>query len=84
MFGGNMGLHVIDNPAGTHGYVGSIPVDLLKLRKPTRSDVMGGRIVEIDGERFGWGTSKLFPTRKEAIDYAEAKGYEVVKKEGDE
>lgn len=44
------GLHIIENPKGhkpgfNFSLVGSIPVSMLDWVEPTKSDVMGGRVV---------------------------------------
>lgn len=36
--------HVIRNPAGTLSLVGAVNTDMMTRRKPTRSDIMGGRV----------------------------------------
>jgi hypothetical protein len=71
---GNLGLHVIKNPAGTYSYVGSIPKVLGMEVPASTSAVMGqrayrderGDIVEL---RF-----PVFKTEADAREYAAAHG----------
>ena len=69
-----MNLHVIKNPTGTYSYVGDIPYCLGKLVRASKSDIMGGRVVQkIDDVPF---TIKfpVFETRQAAVDYARGNG----------
>ncbi len=67
------GLHVIKCPTGVYVYVGSIPLELCKARKPNIEDIMAGRVI---GGRVYY--SPLFDTRDEAEGYARVKGFEVL------
>lgn len=44
MFQFNGITHVITNPAGSFSLVGSVPLAMMTQRKPTTSDIMGGRV----------------------------------------
>ena len=41
---GNLGLHVMKNPAGTYSYVGSLPVALAEVVPANRAAVLGQRV----------------------------------------
>lgn len=69
----NLGLHVIQFPSGKFGFVGSIPTVICLSRKPTASDIMGGRVMK-DGLVY---YSPSFDTRQQAIDHAKKHGFEV-------
>lgn len=47
----NLGLHIIQTPAGRYTYVGAVPAALCDVVPATKADVMGGRAWEsVDGE----------------------------------
>lgn len=76
---GNMGLHVMKNPAGTFSYVGTIPANLGKAVVATMADIMGGRAQR--NPHTGEAMVLKFPvfkTRKEAIHFASFHGHNVV------
>ena len=56
-------VHIIKNPAGTFSYVGQVPVTLMRTRKPTREDIMGGRVLD-DGLAY---VGKSRPTIERAV-----------------
>lgn len=74
---GNLGLHIIKNPAGSYSYVGSIPAILGMEVPASTAAVMGqrayrnerGDIVEL---RF-----PVFKSKADALEYANAHGCEV-------
>jgi hypothetical protein len=75
---GNLGLHVIKNPAGTWSYVGSIPTALAKAIPASTSAVMGQRSFRSEnGEILEW-RFPVFDTREEAVAFAQSKGCEVI------
>jgi hypothetical protein len=67
----NYGLHINHNPAGNFSFVGTIPVTLMATRKPTRSDVMGGRVDFATGLAY---YAPVYKTVAEAMDAAVAAG----------
>ena len=74
---GNLGLHVIKNPAGTFSYVGSIPVVLAVAVPASMSAVMGQRSFRnAAGEILEW-KFPVFSSRDQAVNFAVAKGLEV-------
>ena len=75
MFGSKVGLHVIQFPSGRFGYVGSVPASCCKRVKANRSAIMGCRAVREDGEMVEYRPMS-FETQKEAIDHANACGFE--------
>lgn len=74
---GNLGLHVIKNPAGTYSYVGSIPTVLGYTVPANTSAVLGCRAFRNDaGELVEW-KFPVFKSRGDAILFAVLKGCEV-------
>jgi hypothetical protein len=74
---GNLGLHVIKNPAGTFSYVGTIPTVLAKAIPASTSAVMGQRAFRGEnGEILEW-RFPVFPTLEAAVAFARSKGCEV-------
>lgn len=74
---GNLGLHIIKNPAGTYSYVGSVPAVLGMEIPANTSAVLGCRAYR--NER-GELVELKFPTFKseaDAREYASAHGCEV-------
>ena len=74
---GNMGLHVIKNPAGTFSFVGSIPQELGERVKPTSSDIMAGRFY-MDGEIAYAVKFPVFKTKEDAVSHAKKSGFTVI------
>lgn len=69
MFNFNGITHLIDNGNGTIGAVGSVPVGMMTKRRPTISDVMGGRV------RNGWAyVGRAFASVDEALTVARESG----------
>ena len=68
------GLHVIKNPAGTFSYVGSLPIELGELVKPTPSDIMAGRFIRQEGVVFAV-KFPAFNTAEKALQFASEKGF---------
>lgn len=67
----NLGLHVIQFPSKRFGFVGHIPGELGVAVKPTKEDIMAGRIhYAADGSAW---TMKFpsFETRDEAVAHIE-------------
>ena len=75
---GNLGLHVIHNPAGTFSYVGSIPVTLARIVPATKSDVMGGRAFKNERGELSAYKFPCFESRELAIRFAESHGHAVI------
>jgi hypothetical protein len=75
---GNLGLHVLKNPAGTYSYVGSIPTALAEIVSADASAVMGGRAFRDEEGKTVMYKFPVFSTRAEAMDFAEAKGFDVI------
>jgi len=70
-------LYVIQNPAGTFSFVGSVPTDLLEKVPATRSDVMGLRAFRDEaGDLCAW-KAPTFPTLGAALVFAESRGAKV-------
>lgn len=78
MFGTNLGLHVIKNPAGTYSFVGSIPRALGNQVKPTSDDIIAGRYYETDNGEILTTKFPVFGTYEEAVLHAKSRGYEVI------
>ena len=77
----NLGLHVIQYPTGTWGYVGSIPRALGNEVKATCEDIMAGRsYTNVQGAEC---VTKfpVFNSKRDALDNAFANGYVIC--EGD-
>jgi len=75
---GNLGLHVMKNPAGTYSYVGSLPVALAEVVPADRAAVLGQRaFVDADGNTVMY-KFPVFATRDEAMSFAEEKGFDVI------
>lgn len=74
---GNLGLHVIKNPAGTFSYVGSIPTDLGRQVPATTAAVMGQRAFRADDGSIVEWKFPVFATREEAVQFAAERGHEV-------
>ena len=75
---GNLGLHVMKNPAGTYSYVGSIPVELASVVPADRAAVLGQRAFIDDEGKVMMYKFPVFKSRAEAMDFAEAKGFDVI------
>jgi hypothetical protein len=75
---GNLGLHILKNPAGTYSYVGSIPVELAEIVPADRAAVLGQRAFIDDAGNAMMYKFPVFKTREEAFAFAEAKGFDVV------
>jgi len=58
--------HVIKNPAGSFSLVGSVHSEMMTQRKPTVSDIMGGR-VQADGFAY---VGRAYQTIQEIQDSA--------------
>lgn len=74
---GNLGLHVIKNPAGTYSYVGSIPMELATLVPMTKAGALSGRAFKDADGNYVEPKFPVFPTEAEAVAFAESKGFEV-------
>jgi hypothetical protein len=71
------GLHVIQDPAGTFSYVGSIPRELVTMAPATAADVMACRAeYDVHGEIVA-PKFPHFATRAEAVAFAAARGFQV-------
>lgn len=75
---GNLGLHVLKNPAGTYSYVGTIPTALAEIVPADTAAVMGGRAFRNEEGKAMMYKFPVFATRAEAMDFAEAKGFDVI------
>ena len=73
---GNLGLHVIHNPAGTYSYVGSLPVTLARIVPATRSDVMGGRSFRGENGELLAYKFPVFATAADAVAFAKSNGFD--------
>ena len=72
LISGKLGLHVIQFPTGTWGFVGSVPVDIYYVEGATQEEIDRAKF----GERFG-PKRRIFKTKEEAIQLAASRGYEV-------
>lgn len=74
-----MGLHVIQNPSGSWGFVGSVPGELA-FEAPDGGPADPAEIK--NAASFGSGFAKVkarsWPTVEDAIQEADAQGYEVM------
>lgn len=70
----NLGLHITRTPAGTYGFVGSIPASIYHTVPATKGDVMGGRAFRGDDGQLMAPCVPSFPTEAEARAYAHAQG----------
>ena len=75
------GLHVIELPNGRFGYVGDVPREIAFTAK----DGGTADFAEIQkacsfGARFGNVKSRSFDSREDAVTFAHAHGYEVVRR----
>ena len=75
---GNLGLHVLKNPAGTYSYVGSIPVELAEVVPADRAATLGQRAFIDDNGKVMMYKFPVFATREEAMSFAEEKGFDVI------
>lgn len=76
---GNLGLHILKNPAGTYSYVGSIPVELAEIVPADRAAVLGQRaFIDKATDKVVMYKFPVFKTRDEAFAFAEAKGFDVI------
>jgi len=75
---GNLGLHVLKNPAGTYSYVGSIPVELASVVPADRAAVLGQRAFFDEEGNLKMYKFPVFKTRAEAMSFAEEKGFDVI------
>lgn len=75
MFGGKIGLHVIQFPSGRFGYVGSVPASCCKRIQADRSAILGCRAIR-EGDELVEYRTMVFETQKEAISHAKSCGYE--------
>ncbi len=66
----NLGLHINKNPAGTYGYVGSVPTVLAALVPADRAAVLGQRAFRDANGNVMMYKFPLFATEQEARDYA--------------
>ena len=69
------GLHVIKNPSGTYGFVGSLPIQLGNRVVASTSDIMAGRSLV---DKFGLTYMIKYPvfeTEVEAVNYAANRGF---------
>ncbi len=73
---GNLGLHVIGNPAGTYSLVGNVPASLGQEVLATRADVMGGRSFRNESGESVTIKFPVFATEAAAVAYAADKGFE--------
>lgn len=73
----NLGLHIIQTPAGRYTYVGAVPAALCDVVPATKADVMGGRAWEsVDGELLT-AKVKVFASREKAETAARMAGFPV-------
>lgn len=59
---GNLGLHVIKNPAGTFSFVGTVPAALATWVPASTAAVMGGRAVTAPNGAVVEPEWPVFPT----------------------
>lgn len=77
MFGGKMGVHIIQFPSKRFGYVGSVPAALGHEVTATKADVMGCRSHRnAAGELVTW-KFPTFDTEAEARVFAKSKSVEL-------
>ena len=73
---GNLGLHVIHNPAGTYSYVGSLPVTLARSVPATMSDTLGGRSFRGENGELCAYKFPVFQTEADAVAFAKSHGFD--------
>lgn len=71
---GNLGLHVLKNPAGTYSYVGSIPVELASVVPADRAAVLGQRAFFDEEGNLKMYKFPIFQSLEEAVSFAASKG----------
>ena len=69
----NLGTHVINNPAGTYSFVGTLPTVLAEMVPADKNAILGCRSFEHNGQSMMWKWP-VFETKQQAIDFAESKG----------
>ncbi len=72
---GNLGLHVIKNPAGTFSFVGSVPAALATLVPASTADVMAGRAFSVPNGAVVAPKFPVFPTAAAAVAFAASHGF---------
>lgn len=72
---GNLGLHVLKNPAGTYSYVGSIPVELAEVVPADRAATLGQRAFIDDNGKVMMYKFPVFQSLEEAVSFAASKGF---------
>lgn len=72
---GNLGLHVMKNPAGTYSYVGSLPLALAEVVPADRAAVLGQRAFFDDAGKVMMHKFPVFSSVEEALQFAAAKGF---------
>lgn len=82
MFGVNLGLHVLHNPAGTFHFVGKVPAELaFESSNPdylkTAAQCGPGFARKIAEKEGGVFKTLTWATKEEAVAFAVSKGYEV-------
>lgn len=70
----NLGLHINKNPAGTYGYVGSVPTVLAAVVPADTAAVLGNHAFRDDTGTIMMYKFPLFATEQEARDYAAERG----------
>lgn len=75
---GNLGVHILKNPAGTYHFVGTLPTKLGNVRIATTSDVMAGRSYFNEHGTQVAVHFPVFPTSDEAKVHAAARGVAVI------
>jgi hypothetical protein len=74
---GNLGLHVIHNPAGTFSFVGSLPIEMATMFPATKSDVMAGRAIRNNSGELVCPKWPCFASRFDAVAFAQDAGFTV-------
>lgn len=70
----NLGTHVIRFPSGKFGFVGTLPVCLADIKEASMSDVLGCRAYRDESGRLVAPQYPVFPTEKDAREFAAARG----------
>jgi len=75
----NVGLYIMDNPAGTFGFVGNVPTKICDIVPASKSDVLGGRAFYNENGDLVTAKSPTFTDINDAVAHVEkfGVGYEI-------
>ncbi len=74
---GNLGVHIIKNPAGTFSFVGTLPAALATLVPATTADIMAGRAFTAPNGAVVAPKFPVFATAADAAAFAAGLGIAV-------